>query len=67
MSNNDPVFKTKFLAFTPQMKVLSGAQGGGFQIILDVPESEWEKVADINHPGNKRLEFTATLEGRVVR
>lgn len=56
----------KFLAYEPTLKPLSGAQGGGFVVTFQVPESEWDKIKNINDPVNKLVEFTVELKGEKI-
>jgi len=51
----------KFSAYNPVIKVLPDTQGGGYKLELEISESEWENIKEINSPVNKGQQFTVTL------
>jgi hypothetical protein len=56
-------FSTVFLAYHPQLKPQGGFQGGGFQLTLDIPETEWQQIKELNDPQLNSYEFVVKLKG----
>jgi len=55
--------KIEFLVNTIIYKKMKIA--GGFQVILEVPESEYHKIKDLNDPENNERNFVVSIEEEV--
>jgi hypothetical protein len=45
------------------LKPQGGFQGGGFQLTLDIPETEWQQIKELNDPQLNSYEFVVKLKG----
>lgn len=52
--------KIEFLAYDP--KVIPVKSSGGFKVTLDVSESEFHKIKELNNPENREKILVVTLE-----
>jgi hypothetical protein len=60
-------FVTKFTAFSPKLRQMGANQGGGYKLELELSESEWDAVRDINDPALQKYHFTVILAGEPVK
>ena len=59
--------KVVFTAYSPQVKPLGNAQGGGFRVTLDVSETDWDRIKDLNSPTAQQMLFTVLLQGENIK
>lgn len=51
-----------FICTEPVIKPLPDSRGGGYELVVEIPESEWEKIKEINAPYNKAVIFKGILK-----
>jgi hypothetical protein len=52
--------KYVFIAYEPMLKPLGKSLGGGFRLTLEIPESEYPQIKDLNDPSLKN--YTLVVE-----
>lgn len=52
-----------FRAYSPSVKQ---GTGGGFSLALDIPETEWESIKELNNPALQKYEFSVALIGKRI-
>jgi len=48
LMKNKPL--SRFVAYEPMLRPLGKSTGGGFRLTLEIPESEYQQIKDLNDP-----------------
>jgi len=64
---NEDKAKFAFTAYSPMVKPLGQAQGGGFRVSFDVSETDWDAIKDLNSPTAQQKIFTVLVQGENIK